>query len=244
MRKNKKGFTRLELLVAATVVGVLGMIQLSALGSSASRARLSQCFNNLRQVGIAYHQWTDDHPKGFPWDNTMSEGGTRNSPAVANAFIHFSSLSNQLAGPTYRILVCPSDSVKREVESPDAFLSLTSQNNALSYIVGLHGTLNEPQQILSGDRHLRVSTGGGPSCARIGTPAYSLLPGDSSVAWTNAVHGRVGNLLLTDGAVHTVTSEELRESVSRLDPTGDDGGPVNVKHVLIPTNPSPRPEEL
>jgi type II secretory pathway pseudopilin PulG len=242
MRKNKKGFTRLELLVAATVVGGLGMIQLSALGSSGSRARLSQCFNNLRQVGIAYHQWADDHPKSFPWDNTMSEGGTRNSPAVANAFIHFSSLSNQLAGSTYRILVCPSDSVKRAVESPDGFLSLTFQNNAVSYFVGFHGNLSEPQELLSGDRHLRVSTGYGSACGRVGTIAYSLAPGDSSVAWTNAIHGSVGNLLLTDGAVHTVSSEDLRESVSRSEPPGGDG--VVPNHVLLPTNPSPRPEEL
>lgn len=236
--KESEAFTRVELLAIIAALAFLGMLALPVLASNATNSRLAQCFNNLRQIGIAYHQWSDEHSQLFPWDIPVNDGGTRGGIA-ANAFIHFAALSNQLAAATHRILVCPSDSVKRPVESPDAFLSLTTQNNSLSYFAGLHGNIEEPQEILSGDRNLRTTTTLGPLCANVGVPASSLKPGDSSVAWTNAIHGRVGNLLLTDGAVHTVTSEKLREAVSKAEPR-----PEAATHILIPGNPVAIPEGL
>lgn len=43
-------------------------------------------------------------------------------------------------------------------------------------------------------------------------PVDVLAP---NLGWTNAVHGRQGNVVLMDGSVSTTSSEELREAFKR-----------------------------
>ncbi len=63
---NKKAFTLLELLVVIVILGILAAILFPALGRAREGARRAQCTNNLRQIGIAWWLYLDDHEEKFP----------------------------------------------------------------------------------------------------------------------------------------------------------------------------------
>ena len=53
------GFTVLELLVLISVIGLLLALLLPAVQASRESGRRTQCMNNLRQQGVALHQFIE-----------------------------------------------------------------------------------------------------------------------------------------------------------------------------------------
>ena len=59
MRGKRQGFTLIELLVVIAIIAVLISLLLPAVQAAREAARRSQCRNNLKQIGLAEHNYHD-----------------------------------------------------------------------------------------------------------------------------------------------------------------------------------------
>jgi len=80
-RKPRGGFTLVELLVVIAIIGILIALLLPAVQAAREAARRSNCQNNLKQYGLALHNYNDVNgrlPSGY---SSLITGGTTGGPA-------------------------------------------------------------------------------------------------------------------------------------------------------------------
>ncbi len=223
IRKSKSpGFTLIELLVVIAIIAILASLLLPALARAKARAQRISCTSNLKQVGLSFRLFSNDHGDKFPFNTIEAEGGSvvavadLNDPTKSGSAVKiYKCLSNELVTP--KVLVCNSDGTKSKAtdflntSSVNSFGQGAENSDALSYFVGVTADESKPQTILSGDRNVvglpvdRNTLGS--------TDQWGTAPATGAPAAGSGIHVHAGNIGLGDGSVQQVTDKGLQKAV-------------------------------
>ena len=197
---HRRAFTVIELIVLAFTVVMLLVLLFAGIPRIRKEARLKQCSNNLKQVGLAFRIWPSDSDR-FHMRETQERGGTMESVTSGAVFQTFQVMSNELA-MNAKLLICPADN-----QQPAASFPMLSNTN-VSYFVGTDAEDTEPNMFLTGDRNL---TNGPLTATRL-----LMLTTNSAPGWDAFMHGLIGNIGFTDGSVRALETEPLRIAVTNM----------------------------
>ena len=103
-RSLRRGFTLIELLVVIAIIAVLIALLLPAVQAAREAARRAQCVNNLKQIGLALHNYESSNG-AFPPSGESTNFTTLNTQFVDMNFSCLSRLlSNMEGGALYNAL--------------------------------------------------------------------------------------------------------------------------------------------
>jgi prepilin-type N-terminal cleavage/methylation domain-containing protein/prepilin-type processing-associated H-X9-DG protein len=96
-RLKPRGFTLIELLVVIAIIAVLIALLLPAVQAAREAARRAQCLNNLKQIGLATHNYLSAQnvfPQGIQWQYELKSAGCWTSgSALASMTMYLEQIS-------------------------------------------------------------------------------------------------------------------------------------------------------
>jgi prepilin-type N-terminal cleavage/methylation domain-containing protein/prepilin-type processing-associated H-X9-DG protein len=233
--KSNRGFTLVELLVVITIIGILIALLLPAVQAAREAARSMQCANNLKQLGLALHNYHEtwnrfplgaSHSLETDWTNFTKDNHGSFLVALLphveqqNLYDHCDFTTNtdyySKIGATYvhetwvNSFVCPSDGLPQYWGGNQYYWSAASSTKAQKRATSNYAASMGSQSFV-GD------VGGYPGSAFQVPPNY--YHGDtvnggqisgvfSHMAWGAGIHE------ITDGTSNTIAIGEMRPACS------------------------------
>jgi len=200
--RQLKALTLIEVLVVIAILFVLAALFLPA---HSSKDRRIECAIHLKQIGLGFAMWADDHKGQSLWQVPVPNGGTLESISTDHTFPHFEKLSNYVRQP--QLFLCPSDKARHAATN---YASLSDKN--ISYFLNVDLSANSPSaSIVAGDRNLQAN--GQPV-----KPGLFILTTNLDMSWTRELHGVGGYLAFADGHSEWIRTNRLNEIIQSRNP--------------------------
>jgi prepilin-type processing-associated H-X9-DG protein len=196
---HARAFTRIDLAILIATVGMIAVWAAYAPWRTWRRPHRCGigCTSNLKQIGLGFRMWSNDHENRFPWETPAADGGTKEFAGIPIAALHFIVVSNELNSP--KVLVCSSDNGRTRTTN------WSLQNSNLSYFAGLSADETKPNTILSGDRNISTNS-------KMLTGILTVQDA-AALRWTKDIHKGAGNIGLADGSVAQLATRNVRKTL-------------------------------
>lgn len=204
MKRTKRGFTLIELLVVITVISILVALLLPAVQQAREAARRSSCKNNMKQIGIALHNYHETHGTFPPFFISRSGNASR--------------IADPDKGANWLVLLLPHIEQSALYSQWD-FNIPANQNAGRSAEISILKCPSDPNN----DRNHCAYAGGGWARGNYGmnvSPCRFGVGGDGPLGGIGGANRVVRFRDITDGTSNTVAVDEIRAGVNEQDLRG------------------------
>jgi prepilin-type N-terminal cleavage/methylation domain-containing protein/prepilin-type processing-associated H-X9-DG protein len=234
--RDRRAFTLIELLVAVAIIGVLIGLLLPAVQKAREAASRTRCQNNLKQLGIALHNYHSDHgafPSGL-WSKPYTDaahppGAIPNNHFRWSTFAHLTPYLEQTN--VYRTLDLSVPLFRGSADSPPTSVfphNLFGVTQKVKLFLCPSDT-GRPIDDGTGNRNFHgqlPGPGNYVACAGSGQPAGDAFDADG-IFYINA------NVRLTDVRDGTSNTVAMSESILGLGGTAPTARPIDPQTVFI-----------
>lgn len=201
-----RGLTLIEVLVVIFVLAVLATLLLPALERPYDYTE-SSCMNNQEKIAIAFIMFQGDNKGRFPWQISVTNGGSMEFRLDGHPAAQFKVLSPYFN--KFSVFICPADTGKYASANTNIF-SDSNVSYFLNVDIAINNTIssnNASTMILSGDRHLEAN--GKPVNSGLFTYTTNMV-----LNWTDGFHltdqGKPwGGFSFADGHAQFVRTEDF-----------------------------------
>jgi prepilin-type N-terminal cleavage/methylation domain-containing protein/prepilin-type processing-associated H-X9-DG protein len=225
----RRGFTLIELLVVIAIIAVLIALLLPAVQSAREAARRAQCVNNLKQIGLAVHNYVSTYgvipPTGMTTSANPPQVDTAASPQGASWKVRILPYTEQTSlYNAYNFMVG---------DRKSSYLSVSTNINATIITTVINGYLC-PSDPDAGGSDL-IAVGLSTNKVIVADSNYPINGGNNrqnyggivnGVAWwlggSSIYGGMVSLASITDGTTNTALVSEWVKGRQDLDQNGPD----------------------